>query len=456
MSSPWLSAPPPESAHPVRDRLESAQELARTTGPLDPAGDLAGDVSDPGGVRRLVHESWLRAIDRAVDPDALPGAVDLGEAELREYRATHPLSSVLPVIHRLLIRHTFDARLIIAIGDQAGRLLWIDGDRDLRRQAEGMAFIEGANWSEEVAGTSAPGTALALDHGIQIRGAEHYNRIVHPWSCTAVPVHDPGSRRIIGVIDITGGDAAVEPATLPLLEATVAAVEAELHVRRLDALADSSRRPTSSRRRWPSGTVVAPEPLLHVLGRETGLLEADGRELELSARHAELLALLAWHPSGLSAEALALAVYGRDAAVATLRAEMVRLRRALDGAGLARFTPASRPYRITERLDLDAHRVLAFLDRGAHRVALGHYAGEVLPGSEAPGIEQLRGEVATRLRDSMLADATPDTLLDYARTDAAALDQEVWSALLGLLPPSSPKRTAVVTRLEAIERELGR
>lgn len=443
MSSPWLSAPPPERAAEWRDRLESAQ--------------AAGGLDDrPTGIRTLVAESWRRARDRAVDPDSLPGAIDLSETDLREYRAAHPLASTLPVIHRLLIRHTFDARLIVAIGDQSGRLLWIDGDRELRRQAEGMAFIEGANWSEEIAGTSAPGTALALDHGIQIRGAEHYNRIVHPWSCTAVPVHDPASGRIIGVIDITGGDEAVEPATLPLLQATVAAVEAELHVQRLDALAGETRRPDPRPRRTASSAAAAVEPLLHVLGRDTGLLEADGRELELSARHAELLAVLAWHPAGLPAESLAAAVYGRDDAVDTLRAEMVRLRRVLQAAGFERFAPMSRPYRLAARLDLDAHRVLAFLDRGAHRVALGHYAGDVLPGSGAPGVEAVRTEVAARLRDGMLADATVDTLLDYARTDTAALDLEVWTAALRLLPPSSPRRTAVVTRIEAIERELGR
>ncbi len=442
MSSPWLSEPVPDRPTAWRDRLDAAH-----VGSDDP--------DRPTGIRTLVEESWRRARARAVDPDSLPGAIDLGETELRDYRAAHPLASTLPVIHRLLIRHTFDARLIIAVGDQSGRLLWIDGDRELRRQAEGMAFIEGANWSEEVAGTSAPGTALTLDHGIQIRGAEHYNRIVHPWSCTAVPVHDPASGRIIGVIDITGGDAAVEPATLPLLQATVAAVEAELHVQRLDALAGASRRSESSSARSAPPSAVARDPQLHVLGRETGLLEVDGRELELSARHAELLALIAWHPAGVRAEALAAAVYGRDDAVMTLRAEMVRLRRALERAGFAGLVPLSRPYRLPVRLDLDAHRVLAFLDRGAHRVALGHYAGEVLPGSRAPGIESMRAEVASRLRESMLADATADTLLDYARTDVAALDLEVWTTALKLLPAASPRRTAVVTRIEAIERELG-
>jgi transcriptional regulator of acetoin/glycerol metabolism len=55
----------------------------------------------------------------------------------------------------------------------------------------GMGFVAGANWSEEVVGTSAPGTALALGRSVQIHGAEHFNRLVAPWSCTAAPVTTP-------------------------------------------------------------------------------------------------------------------------------------------------------------------------------------------------------------------------------------------------------------------------
>lgn len=450
----------PQPAHPPhRDVLEAAAAGLSVRGGATAAATAAG-------IRRIVHESWLRAIDSDVDPDSLPGAIDLGESELRDYRASHPLATALPIIHRLLIRHTFDAGLIIAIGDQEGRLLWVDGDRELRRRAEEMAFIEGANWSERVAGTSAPGTALALDRGVQIRGAEHYARIVHPWSCTAVPVHDPASRRIIGVIDITGGDEAAEPTTLPLLEATVAAVEAELHVRRLDELAANPSAPPSTVQDAPRAmrTPVASRvsrastlyPVLHVLGRDAGLLVSADGERELSGRHTEILTLLAWHPQGLGAEELAELVYEREDAVPTLRAEIVRLRRVLEESGAAELVPASRPYRLTTRLDLDAHRVLAFLDRGAHRVALGHYGGRVLPGSASPGVARVRNEVSARLRDAMLADAATDALQDYARTDEAALDVEVWRTLLQALPLDSPKRSAVVTRLEAIERDLDR
>ncbi len=400
-------------------------------------------IAPDGAVRRVVAESWQRSLESHLDPDRVVPELEFDDDDLREYRNAHPLSLVLPTIHSLLIRHTFDAGLIIAVGDEAGRLLWIDGDRSLRRKAEGMLFVEGADWSEAAVGTSAPGTALALDHGIQIKGEEHFNRIVHPWSCTAVPVHDPGSGAVLGVIDITGGDDAVAPATLPLVEAAVAAVESELRIRRLDA---PSRRPVTRRR-----TEV--EPVLSVLGTDVGTLSGRNGSVELSTRHAEILTLLAWHTEGLSVDRLASLVYEREGAIVTLRAEMVRLRRVLEGVDPA-LVPLSRPYRLQRRLALDAQRVLAFLDRGAHRVALGAYTGAILPTSTAPGIVQLRSEVSARLRDALLTDASVDTLLGYARTDEAAYDAEVWRACLRLLPARSPKRASVVARLERIEADL--
>jgi hypothetical protein len=425
MANPWTAAPVDQ-----RDVVRLAHDTA------------IGAHQKADGVRRLIEESWQRSLQLDLDPDALLAVMDISEDELREYRSAHPLSFVLPTIHRLLIRHTFDTGLIVAVGDQAGRLLWIDGDRTLRRKAEDMMFVEGSNWSEAQVGTSAPGTALALDHGIQISGPEHFTRIVHPWSCTAVPVHDPASGNVLGVIDITGGDDAVAPATLPLLEAAVAAVEAELRIRRLDDLVSPIRRTRTA----------AVRPVLHVLGRDDGELEHGVLHEEISLRHSEILTLLAWHRSGLSAERLAELVYGREDAVVTLRAEMVRLRRAVP----AGFAPLSKPYRLPAGLELDAHRVLGFLERGAHKVALAAYSGPVLPRSVAPGIVAIRSELQSALRDALMTDASVDTLLQYARTDEAAFDTDVWRACLMLLPPRSPKRVSVVSRLERIEAELGR
>lgn len=429
MSSPWTAA-----RDAARVELRSAHDL------VVGAREVSRPDAPAPSVRRLVLESWQRSIRGGLDPDALAPEPEIGDDELRAYRDAHPLSAVLPTIHRLLIRHTFDQGLIVAIGDQAGRLLWIDGDRSLRRRAEGMLFVEGADWSESAVGTSAPGTALALDHGIQIAGAEHYGRVVHPWSCTAVPVHDPRTGGVLGVLDITGGDEAVAPATLPLLEAARAAVEAELRIRDLDATAPRAPR------RLPS----ASSAVLHVLGGDEGVLEHGAAREDLGLRHAEILTLLAWHRGGLSAERLAELVYGRADAVDTLRPEIVRLRRALPPG----LRLDSRPYRLAAPLELDVHRVLAFLERGAHKVALGSYPGPVLPRSDAPGVTAIRDELAATLRESLLAGAAVETLLEYARTDSAIDDVEVWRTCLRLLPPRSPKRAAVVSRLERIEREL--
>ncbi|MGO1318176.1 MAG: GAF domain-containing protein, partial [Cellulomonadaceae bacterium] len=360
--------------------------------------------------------------------------------------------------------------------------LWVDGDRDLRRRAEAMSFVEGADWSERAVGTSAPGTAVAVGHAVQIHREEHFHRIVHPWSCSAVPVRDRVRGLLIGVIDITGGDDAVAPATLPLLEATVAAVEAELQLRHLQSgAAGEPARPATdpsaesaaveSRAADPPGGAL-PRPVIHlstrparppsdtvpfaelsVLGRTEGLLTEGGRRLALTPRHAEILTLLAWHREGLSAPDLALAVYGEAGTLVTLRAEMVRLRKALTAVA-PDLVPASRPYRLRGRVDLDAHRVLAFLDRGAHRVALAAYPGPVLPGSEAPGIVAMRDQIRRRAREAMLADAGVDTLLRYARTEDAVHDVEVWQACLRRLPPRSPRRAGVVSHLEWIDAQL--
>ena len=100
-----------------------------------------------------------------------------------------------------------------------GTLLWVEGDPVARGKAEKMNFAPGADWSERGAGTNAPGTALALDREIQIRGSEHFSRIVQPWSCTAAPVHDPSSGALLGAIDLTGGASVASPQTLALVRA---------------------------------------------------------------------------------------------------------------------------------------------------------------------------------------------------------------------------------------------
>lgn len=441
MSSPWM---PRRGGAPDASRLliERAHEEF-----------VSGNRSDPrvADVRGIVRDSWRRSVENLVGVEALP-PLALDADELERLRREHPLAGVIDMIRGLLIPgESEESGVVVAVGDAAGRLLWVEGDRHVRALTGDMGFVPGASWSEDSVGTAAPGTALRLDRSVQIRGAEHFNRLVQPWSCTAAPVHDPETRRILGVIDVTGGDPVVTPQAQLLVDATARAVEGELLLARIRSRAEQTGR--RAPRRAAAESVRAS---LRVLGRDRGQLEVtgDGTEMiaDLGARHTELLLVLAIHPEGVSAERLSELVYGDPAATVTLRAEIVRLRKALERHA-PHLVPESRPYRLGAPLESDAHQVLSLLDRGAHRVALAAYRGDVLPASTAPGVEEFRDLVRTALREALMAEASVDVLLAYADTEAGAEDADLLRLCLSMLPARSPKRAALVARIERLDAD---
>ncbi|MFC4138206.1 MULTISPECIES: GAF domain-containing protein [unclassified Microbacterium] len=417
---------------------------------------VAGNLDDRRleQVRPLIRASWERAWQDRIGAEGLPPLEFTPEA-LEAYRSGHPLAGAIELVRTLLLPGSpEESGVVVAIGDHAGRLLWVEGDLRQRMLSGEMGFVEGANWSESTIGTSAPGTALTLGHSVQIHHAEHYNRLVQPWSCTAAPVFDPETRRILGVIDVTGGDEAASPQARMLVDATARAVESELLISRLRARAETARRQSP-----PASTVrplrETPERAqLQVLGRDRARLDvaiSDAQSsVELSARHAEILLMLATHRQGLSAERLAELVYGEGSSPDTLRPEMVRLRKVLERIS-PELVPQSRPYRLSIPLETDAQNVLSLLDRGAHRVALSAYRGPVLPDSDAPGVVEVRESLRGILRETMLTEASVEVLLAYVEIPEGASDAAVLRLCLEMLPARSPRRAGLVARIEKLE-----
>lgn len=420
-----------------------------------------------GGLRDLVRESWHRSLVHLPQPDRVRAALVWSDEELRAYRDRHCLAAVLPVIQRLLVEPSAESGVVVAVGDEHGRLLWVDGDRSTLAKTDRLTLVPGADWSENAMGTSAPGTALVVAGSVQITGAEHFVPAVQRWNCTAVPIRDPGGR-ILGVIDVTGGDHAVGPLTLAWVRAAVEAVEAVLR---------ESRRPAREGvpgRGDPGGTAVfvprgsaifAPggpvdiEPherdvaTLSLLGRRSGLLRVGERALELSLRHSEILTLLAGTVGGLTLDGLAEQLDPHLSAV-TLRAEISRLRRVLDVAGMPDLVPASRPYRLPAPLEVDAQTMFGLVARGHLDRAVREYGGAVLPASGAPGIVRLRERLRAALREAVLGDGSLPVVLDYLELPDAQDDVDAWTCALRLLPPASPRRAVVVAHLDQLEAEL--
>jgi hypothetical protein len=387
-----------------------------------------------GPVRRVVAESWRRSAASGIDPDRHETPVELSEDALRELRADHQLAAAMPVVRRLLVDSAGVDGLIVAVGDAAGRLLWVEGDRQLRARAESMHFLAGSNWGERHAGTNAVGMALAVDHSVQVFGAEHFASRVVPWSCSAAPVHDPDTGAVLGFVDVTGGDQVAAPHTLALVRATAVAVETELRVQRL-----ARPRP-----------VVAPEPAQLTVCGESGRLRLPHRSVELSPRHAELLLVLSEHPAGRSAEQLAVALYPDSTATVTVRAELSRLRALLPELALR-----SRPYRLGRPVRTDLAQARALLARGSWRRALALAGLPVLARSQAPEVVALRADLAAQLRAAVLASRDATALVRFADSDLGVGDTEVVRATLAALPADSPRRREYAVRLARLDADLG-
>jgi hypothetical protein len=434
--NPWLALPQGRPSRTLTRRLRAAHERVVT-------GAEPDDPTVRSAVRSVVRESWRRSLAGGVDPDGGLPPVELLDDELLAYREAHPLAPVLPVIRRLLVQDAEADRMIVAVTDAGGRLLWVEGDSRLRSRAAGMHFVEGARWSEDVAGSNAPGTALAIDHAVQFYGSEHYRRPVQPWSCSAAPVHHPVTGALLGAIDVTGGDHVASPHVLTLVRATVAAVESELRWQHREGAQEAHRRPPPPLQRR--------DPRLEVLGRERARLVLPRGPVELSLRHSELLLLLAEAAvagEGRTAAQLAAECHRGDAAPVTVRAELSRLRR-LVGPDLV----ASRPYRLLGRLDTDLDQVRRLLARGSVGSALERYPGAVLPTSQAPGVAVARERVSALLRQAVLRSRRPELLLRYAQLPEARDDAAVWRACLEWLPPGSPRRAAAAAHLLRLQRE---
>lgn len=396
-----------------------------------------------GELRAVVRDSWERSLVHHPDPERVQ-APSLTEDELGRHRERHPLAAVLPVIQRLLIDPSADTGVVVAVGDEHGRLLWVDGDRTTLRGTDRIRLVPGADWSEQSMGTSAPGTALVVGAEVQIHGAEHFLPAVQRWNCTAVPLRDPHGR-IVGVVDVTGGPQAAGPQTLAWVRAAAAAAEAELQL--------AWRRGTDLPLLLPAAPATHRETTLHVLGRATGSLLRDGHAVALSLRHTEILTMLALHPDGLTSNELA-ELINPELTSTTLRAELLRLRRVLNDVA-PELIPQSRPYRLPARPQVDAQQVLELLARGDIAAALRAYPDAVLPQSDAPGVVRLRQQVGRTLREAVLGDASLGTVMEYLNRPEAEFDVEAWRSALMLLPPRSPRRAVMVAHLEHLQDELG-
>ncbi|WP_369045930.1 helix-turn-helix domain-containing protein [Sinomonas sp. P10A9] len=346
----------------------------------------------PDLLRPVIARAWQRQ-------GTVPGHLrPLGDAAVAERRdRAEDLASVVPLLGDRLLPLAAEAGNELVVSDDQGYVLWVSGPAPVRRKSEELGYVQGARWRERDVGVNALGTAMEERRPVQIFGPEHGDEDQHPWVCTSAPLLDPRTGTLLGVVTLSGSYRTAHPHTLSLV--TMAAGEAMglLRSRHADGLRrlarDAGQRGVvparvatlvvddagwvasahgygvGERIRLPAGLSGGPawvpgvgqvfaEPLdggwlLRAAVAQTQLelrpgpppsalmrSGPDATEIPLTARHFELLTLLAAHPQGLDAREVLSRLDGAQTEV-TVRAELSRLRRRLGGL------IESRPYRLT-------------------------------------------------------------------------------------------------------------
>jgi hypothetical protein len=369
------------------------------------------DHPGPAGVRPEIVTSWERSADR-VPIGVAAAPVDDPTDIAAAWEAT-PLRTAVTRIESRLRSAAEDGGLIVAVTDPDVRILWTCDGSVMRRHADRVNFVPGGRWDESSVGTNALDLALRLDDVATVYSAEHFNSCVHDWTCWAAPVHDPATGRPLGVLDLSTTWDRAHP-----MGASMAAAFARLLEQALPARTSRSR-PAAPARTAPGAMLE-----LRLLGRAEASF--DGVRLLLTRRQLEIVALLALHPGGLSLDALHAHLYGdRPVSPATLKAEISHLRTLL-GGGIA-----SRPYRLALGVRCDAVDVLEHLRTGRLLDAARGYGGDLLAGTDAPGLIEYGNYLAVAVREALLAVPEPAAVLRYA--DAVPHDVEVLERALSAI-----------------------
>ncbi|MEU1851274.1 SpoIIE family protein phosphatase [Streptomyces sp. NPDC019990] len=177
---------------------EEPKPTGRATDGTGPAGPrerfLQGEPVDQG-VRASILDSWRRCRSLGLSPDRsdLPHTDDFDPGG-RIVRAA------VPVLDRLQAAFS-GSQVNISVADANGAvLLRRFGDPAMAGRLPAIQVVPGFVFAEQVAGTNGIGLALAERHLIRVYGAEHFAERAQGNACVALPVRDPLSGRIEGVL----------------------------------------------------------------------------------------------------------------------------------------------------------------------------------------------------------------------------------------------------------------
>lgn len=187
-------------------------------------------LTDNNVLREEIRTSWQHCKNMGMDAlfeDKLP-LLDRKNLDERLLGNRKILTLISPFL-TTLFETVKDSDFRVDFVDKEGYILKSLSNNSLNILNAHTNSFEGANRSEEHAGTNAIGLALKLKTPIQISGAEHYIQQFHRWSCSAAPILD-STGEVLGIISMAGHYEQAHKHTLALVTAVAKAIENALEV----------------------------------------------------------------------------------------------------------------------------------------------------------------------------------------------------------------------------------
>jgi len=158
---------------------------------------LTTGTAPSGSVRDPILSSWRRCHDAGID-------ADLSQVPYEDVDVRGPLVGCAEPVMSRLQDGLADMPLSVVLTDGSGRLLQRrETDHHLSRRLDAVVFAPGFSYGETHVGTNGVGTALEDGRPTYVFGPEHFNEHIQGFACAGVPIRNPLTGRIEGVLDIT-------------------------------------------------------------------------------------------------------------------------------------------------------------------------------------------------------------------------------------------------------------
>ena len=221
MSATQLVNPQDRLSHIGRAR----QTLLYGAGPQDNAAH---------GIENWIERSWQRSLANGHLPNRLPTFDILAAPTLkRTLDANHLLvQAARPVLDKLG-RAIADTRYFAILTNQHGVVVDASGAIDRSDRRADLITRIGTDLSERQLATTAIGAALAELEPVWLHRGEHFFEANAVYSCAGAPLFGPDGQ-CVGMLDLTGIEAAERPELKHLVAQSARSIENALTIGKLD------------------------------------------------------------------------------------------------------------------------------------------------------------------------------------------------------------------------------